>query len=59
VVVLAKIGLATLQCSFTFHEASIMLSIVLFANSCSIEVDVVVWIPTHTKDSKTTCVHGR
>jgi hypothetical protein len=37
---------------FEFELTSIMLSRALFANSCSIEVDVVVRIPIHTKDSK-------
>jgi hypothetical protein len=37
---------------FEFELTSIMLSRALFANLCSIEVDVVFRIPTHTKDSK-------
>jgi hypothetical protein len=37
---------------FEFELTSIMLSRALFANSCSIEVDVIVHVPTHTKDSK-------
>jgi hypothetical protein len=38
---------------FEFELTSIVLSRSLFANSCSIEVDVVVLVPTHTKDIKT------
>jgi hypothetical protein len=37
---------------FEFELTSMMLSRALFANSCSIEVDVVFRVPTHTKDSK-------
>jgi hypothetical protein len=37
---------------FEFELISNMLSRALFANSCSIEVDVVFRVPTHTKDSK-------
>jgi hypothetical protein len=37
---------------FEIGLTSIMLLRALFANSCSIEVDVIVRIPTHTKDSK-------
>jgi hypothetical protein len=37
---------------FEFELTSIMLSRALFANSCSIEVDVVIRVPTHTKDSQ-------
>jgi hypothetical protein len=37
---------------FDFEITSIVLSRALFANSCSIKVDFVVLIPTHTKDSK-------
>jgi hypothetical protein len=37
---------------FEFELTSIMLSRALFANSCSIEVDVIVHVPTHTKDSR-------
>jgi hypothetical protein len=37
---------------FEFELTSIMLSRALFANSCSIEVDDFVRVPTHTKDSK-------
>jgi hypothetical protein len=40
------------QVEFEFELPSIMLSRALFANSCSIEVDIDVRIPTHTKDSK-------
>jgi hypothetical protein len=40
---------------FEFELTSIMLSRARFANSCSIEVDVIVHIPTHTKDSKNVC----
>jgi hypothetical protein len=41
-----------MQVEFEFELTSIMLSRALFASSCSIEVDVVVHVPTHTKDSK-------
>jgi hypothetical protein len=41
-----------IRVGFEFELTSIMLSRALFAKSCSIEVDVVVLIPTHTKDSK-------
>jgi hypothetical protein len=41
-----------MQVEFEFELTSIMLSRALFANSCSIEVDVAVRLPTHTKDSK-------
>jgi hypothetical protein len=37
---------------FEFELTSNMLSRALFANSCSIEVDIIVRVPTHTKDSK-------
>jgi hypothetical protein len=37
---------------FEFELTSIMLSRALFANSCSIEVNGFVHIPTYTKDSK-------
>jgi hypothetical protein len=37
---------------FEIGLTSIMLSRTLFANSCSIEVDVIIRVPTHTKDSK-------
>jgi hypothetical protein len=37
---------------FEFELTSIMLSRALCANSCSIEVDGFVRVPTHTKDSK-------
>jgi hypothetical protein len=37
---------------FEFELTSMMLSRALFANSCSIDVDVVFRVPTHTKDSK-------
>jgi hypothetical protein len=40
------------QVEFEFEITSNMLSRALFANSCSIEVDVIVRVPTHTKDSK-------
>jgi hypothetical protein len=40
------------QVEFEFELTSIMLSRALFANSCSIEVDVIVRVSTHTKDSK-------
>jgi hypothetical protein len=33
-------------------EFEFELSRALFANSCSIDVDVIVRVPTHTKDSK-------
>jgi hypothetical protein len=41
-----------MRAEFEFELTSIMLSTALFANSCSIEVDVVFRVPTHTKDSK-------
>jgi hypothetical protein len=41
-----------MRVEFEFELTSIMLSRALFSNSCSIEVDVVFRIPTHTKDSK-------
>jgi hypothetical protein len=37
---------------FDLELTLIMLSRVLFVNSCSIEVDIVVRIPTHTIDNK-------
>jgi hypothetical protein len=37
---------------FEFELTSNMLSRALFANSCSIEVDSCVRVPTHTKDRK-------
>jgi hypothetical protein len=37
---------------FEFELTSMMLSRALSANSCSIEVDVIFRVPTHTKDSK-------
>jgi hypothetical protein len=37
---------------FEIGLTSITLSRALFTNSCSIEVDIIVRIPTHTKDSK-------
>jgi hypothetical protein len=37
---------------FEFELTSIMLSRALFANACSIDVDVIVRVPTYTKDSK-------
>jgi hypothetical protein len=40
------------QVGFEFELTSIMLSRARFANSSSIEVDVIVRVPTHTKDSK-------
>jgi hypothetical protein len=48
-----------MRVEFEFELTSIMLSRALFTNSCAIEVDVVVRVPTHTKDRKTMCVHGR
>jgi hypothetical protein len=44
---------------FEIELTSIMLSRAIFTNSCSIKVDVIVHVPTHTKDRKTTCVHCR
>jgi hypothetical protein len=41
-----------IRVEFEFELTSIMLSRALFANSCSIEVDVVIRVPTHTKDSQ-------
>jgi hypothetical protein len=41
-----------IRAGFKFELTSIMLSRAPFANSCSIEVDVVFRVPTHTKDSK-------
>jgi hypothetical protein len=41
-----------MRAEFEFELTSIMLSRALLANSCSIEVDVIVRVPTHTKDSK-------
>jgi hypothetical protein len=37
---------------FEFELTSIMLSRALFANSCSIDIDVIIRVPTRTKDSK-------
>jgi hypothetical protein len=37
---------------FEFELTSIMLSRSLFANSWSIDIDVIIRVPTHTKDSE-------
>ena len=39
-----------IRAGFDLELASIMLSRALFVNSCSIEVDIVVHVPTHTMD---------
>jgi hypothetical protein len=41
-----------IQVGFELELTSIMLSRALLVNSCSIEVDIVFHIPTHTKDNK-------
>jgi hypothetical protein len=41
-----------MRVDFKFELTSIMLSRALFANSCSIEVDIIFRIPTHIKESK-------
>jgi hypothetical protein len=41
-----------IRSGFDLELTCMMLSRALFVNSCSIEVDVVVLVPTHTIDNK-------
>jgi hypothetical protein len=41
-----------IRAGFDLELTCMMLSRALFVNSCSIKVDIVARIPTHTKDNK-------